>query len=36
MATQPQYSQRPRDTGSLIGSLVVAVIVLCILLILTN
>jgi hypothetical protein len=36
MTTQPQYPQRPHDTGSLVGALVVAVIVLCILLILTN
>jgi len=36
MTTKPQYPQRPHDTGSLIGSLVVAVIALCVLLILTN
>jgi hypothetical protein len=36
MTTQPHHPQRPHDTGSLVGALVVAVIVLCILLILTN
>jgi len=36
MSTYPKYPQRPHDTGSIIGSLVVAVIVLIILITVTN
>jgi hypothetical protein len=36
MTTQPQYPQRPHDTGSLFHALVVAAIMFIILLVVTN
>jgi len=36
MSTYPKYPQRPHDTGSLVGALVVAGIMLIIILVVTN